>query len=54
MSIRVGAGGLQLKVVAESGFESGAKRAHSRTLARFIGRFKFRKVLECVRFAPLF
>jgi hypothetical protein len=50
MSIRVGAGGLQLKVVAESG----AKRAHSRTLARFIGRFKFRKVLECVRFAPLF
>jgi hypothetical protein len=35
-------------------FESGAKRAHSKTLARFPARSGFRKVLECVRFAPLF
>src|SRR5215204_1676106 len=40
-----------MNVVAQ--FESGAKRTHSKTLSRGKTRSQLRKVLGCVRFAPL-
>jgi hypothetical protein len=38
---------------SETASKSGAKRAHSKTLARYRWMFENRQVLECVRFAPL-